>query len=50
MKAVLRRKHIALSASKKKLEKAYTKQLDSNTQNLYYKRKQIHPRRMDSRK
>ena len=47
MKAVLRGKLIALSASKKKLEKAYTSSLTAHLKALEQK-KQIHPRGVDS--
>jgi hypothetical protein len=49
MKAFLRGKLIALSASKKKLETAYTSSLTKHLKALE-KRKQIHPRGVDSRK
>jgi hypothetical protein len=45
MKGVLRGKLIALSSSKKKLEKAYTRILTA-----HLKRKEIHPRGIDGRK
>jgi hypothetical protein len=45
MKAVLRRKLIALSASKKKLERAYTSSLTAHLEALEH-----HPRRVDGRK
>ena len=48
MKAVLRGKLIALSASKKKLERAYTSSLTAHLKALN-KRKQIHPRGVDGR-
>jgi hypothetical protein len=49
MKAVLRGKLIALSASKEKLERAYTSSLTAHLKALD-KRKQIHPRGVDGRK
>jgi hypothetical protein len=49
MKAVLRGKLIALSASKKKLEKAYTNSLTAHLEALELK-KQIQPRGVDFRK
>jgi hypothetical protein len=50
MKAVLRGKLIALSASKKKLQRAYTSSLTPHLKALEQKRKQIHPRGVDRRK
>ena len=49
MKAFLRGKLIALSASKKKLERAHTSSLTTHLKALE-KRKQIHPRGVDTRK
>jgi hypothetical protein len=49
MKAVLRGKLIVLSASKKKLERAYTSSLTAQLKALN-KKKQIHPRVVDGRK
>jgi hypothetical protein len=49
MKAVLRGKLIALSASKMNLERAYTSSLTAHLKSLEQK-KQIHPRGVDSRK
>ena len=49
MKAFLRGKHIALSASKKKRERAHTSSLTTHLKALE-KRKQIHPRGVDCRK
>jgi hypothetical protein len=49
MKAFLRGKLIALSASKKKVERAHTSSLTTHLKALE-KRKQIHPRGVDSRK
>ena len=49
MKAFLRGKLIALSASKKKLERAHTSSLTTHLKALE-KRKQIHPRGVDVRK
>ena len=49
MKAFLRGKLIALSASKKKLEIAHTSSLTTHLKALE-KRKQIHPRGVDGRK
>jgi hypothetical protein len=49
MKAVLRGKLIALSAAKKKLERAYTSSLTTHL-NALEERKQIHPRGVDFRK
>ena len=49
MKAVLRGKLIALSAAKKKLERAYTSSLTTQL-NALEERKQIHPRGVDFRK
>ena len=49
MKAFLRGKCIALSASKKKLERAHTSSLTTHLKALK-KRKQIHPRGVDSKK
>jgi hypothetical protein len=49
MKAFLRGKHIALSACKKKLERAYTSSLTTQLKALE-KGKQIHPRGVDGRK
>ena len=49
MKAVVRGKLIALSASKMKLENAYTSSLTAHLKALE-KRKQTHPRGLDSRK
>jgi hypothetical protein len=48
MKPFLRGKGIALSASKKKLERAYTSSLTAHLKALN-KRKQIHPRGVDGR-
>ena len=50
MKAVLREKLIALSASKKKLERAHTSSLTTHLNALGKKRKKIHPRGVDGRK
>jgi hypothetical protein len=49
MKAFLRVKLIALSASEKKLERAHTSSLTTHLKVLE-KRKQIHPRGVDGRK
>ena len=49
MKAVLRGKLIALSASKKKLERAHTSSLTTHLKALE-KTRQIHPRAVDGRK
>jgi hypothetical protein len=49
MKAFLRGKLIALSASKKKLERAHTNSLTTHLKALE-KRKKIHPRGVDSKK
>jgi hypothetical protein len=49
MKAVLREKLIALSASKNKLERAYTSSLTAHLEALERK-KQIHPRGVEDRK
>jgi hypothetical protein len=49
MKAFLRGKLIALSASKKKLERAYTSSLTTHLKALKQK-KQIHPRGVEARK
>jgi hypothetical protein len=49
MKAVVRGKLIALSASKKKLERAYISSLTAQLKTLE-QNKQIHPRGIDSRK
>ena len=49
IKAFLRGKLIALSASKKKLERAHTSSLTTHLIALE-KRKQIHPRGVDTRK
>ena len=49
IKAFLRGKLIALSASKKKLERAHTSSLTTHLKALE-KRKQIHPRGVDTRK
>jgi hypothetical protein len=49
MKAVLRGKLIALSVSKKKLERAYMSWLTTHLKVLE-QRKKIHPRGVDSRK
>jgi hypothetical protein len=49
MKVVVRGKLIALSASKMKLENAYTSSLTAHLKALE-KRKQTHPRGLDSRK
>ena len=49
MKAFLRGKLIALSASNKKLERAHTSSLTTHLKSLE-KRKQIHSRGVDSRK
>jgi hypothetical protein len=49
MKAILSRKLIALSASKKKLERAYTSRLTAHLETLEQK-EQIHPRGVDGRK
>jgi hypothetical protein len=46
MKALLRGKLIALSASKKKLERAYT----SSTPESSRRKKQMHPRGIDGKK
>jgi hypothetical protein len=50
MKAVLRRKLIALSVSKKKLERAYTSSLTAQLKALEQKKKQMHPRGVECRK
>ena len=50
MKAFVRGKLIALSASKKKLERAHTSSLTTYLKALEKKRKKIHPRGVDSRK
>jgi hypothetical protein len=49
MKAVLRRKLIVLSTSKKKVERTrtYTSNLTAHLEALEKKRKQIHPRGVD---
>ena len=49
MKAFLRGKLIALSASKKKLERAHTSSLTTHLKALE-KTRQIHPRAVDGRK
>jgi hypothetical protein len=49
MKEYLRGKLIALSASKKKLERAHISSLTTHLKALE-KRKEIHPRGVDSRK
>ena len=49
MKAVLSGKSTALSASKRKLERAYTSRLIAHLKDLEQK-EQIHPRGVDSRK
>jgi hypothetical protein len=51
-KAVVRGKLIALSASKKKLERAYTSSLRAHLKTLeqQQQKKQIHPREVDHRK
>jgi hypothetical protein len=49
MKAFLRGKHIPLSASKKKLERAHISSLTKHLKALE-KRKQIHPRGVHGRK
>jgi hypothetical protein len=49
MKGVLRGKLIALSAYKKKLEKAYTSSLTAHREGLELK-KQIHPRVVEGKK
>jgi hypothetical protein len=49
MKAVLRGKHIALSASKKKLERAYTSSLTAHLAALEWKEANS-PRGVDGRK
>jgi hypothetical protein len=50
MKAFLRRKFIALSASKKKLERAHISSLTNTPKSSRKKRKQIHPRGVEGRK
>jgi hypothetical protein len=50
MKAVLRGKFIALSSSKKKLERTYTSSLTAHLKALEQKKKKIHPRGVDCRK
>jgi hypothetical protein len=50
MKAVLRGKLIALSASKKKLERAHISSLTAHLKALEQKKKQIRPRGVDCRK
>ena len=56
IKAVLRGKHIVLSASKKKLERSYSSNLTAHLKGellrklIYNKNKQIHPRGVDGRK
>ena len=50
MKAFLRGKLIALSASKKKLERAHTSSMTTHVKTLEKKRKKIHPRGVDGRK
>ena len=50
MKAVVKGKLIALSASKKKLERAHTSSLTTYLKALEKKRKQIHPRGVEGRK
>ena len=50
MKAVIRRKLIALSAIKKKLKRAYTSSLTTHLKALEKKKKQIHARGLDNRK
>jgi hypothetical protein len=50
MKTVLRGKLIALSASKKKLERTYTSSLTAYLKVLEKKRKQIDPKGVDRRK
>jgi hypothetical protein len=49
LKAVLRGKFISLSASKKKVKKAFTSSLTAHLKALN-KKKQIHPRGVDYRK
>jgi hypothetical protein len=49
MKAVQKGKLIALSATKKKLERAYTSSLTAHLKALEQK-KQIHPRGVENRK
>jgi hypothetical protein len=49
MKALLRGKLIALSAFKKKLDRAYTSNLTAHLTALT-KKKQIHPRGVDGKK
>ena len=50
MKAFLRGKLRALSASKKKRERAHTSSLTTHLKALEKKRKKIHPRGVDGRK
>jgi hypothetical protein len=50
MKALLRGKLIALSASKRKLERAHTSSSTTHLKALEKKRKQIHPRGVEGRK
>jgi hypothetical protein len=50
MKSVLRGKHIALSASKQKLVRAYTRVLTGTPESSRRKKKQIHPRGLVGRK
>jgi hypothetical protein len=50
MKGVPRRKLITLSASKKKLERAHTSSLTAHLKALEKKKKQIHPKGVDSKK
>ena len=50
MKAFLRGKLIALSASKKKLERAHTSSLTTHLKTIEKKWKKIHPRGVDGRK
>ena len=50
MKAVIRRKLIALSAIKKKLKRAYTSSLTTHLKPPEKKKKQIHARGLDNRK
>jgi hypothetical protein len=50
MKAVVRGNVIALSASKKKLERAYTSSLTAHLKAREQKKKQTHPRGVEGRK
>jgi hypothetical protein len=50
MKVVLRGNLIALSSSKKKLERTYTSSLTAHLKALEQKKKKIHPRGVDCRK